>query len=159
MQCYEPCTPYLTLETLLQQNTLLICMVISRVRGFSTWTNVDQQCCVSVSVSSGVRAWAARYDTWLLIKLTPRSVVQSFLFSCFSSVTERQCRTDLRKKHASRSCPTGCTPSGESQHSGGCPGPACPPCHDPKCTSLPCGSLVQHASGSQPPVTKKEKKS
>jgi len=63
-----------------------------------------------------------------------------------------QCRADLRKKHVSRSCPTGCTPSAESQHSGGCPGPAYPPCHDPKCTSPPCGSLVQHASSSQPPV-------
>ncbi len=31
-------------------------------------------------------AWAARYNTWLLIKLTPKGVVFSFLFFSFLSL-------------------------------------------------------------------------
>jgi hypothetical protein len=34
------------------------------------------------------QAWAARYNTWLLIKLTPKGVVFSFLFLLPSSVID-----------------------------------------------------------------------
>ena len=44
-------------------------------------------------------AWAARYNTWLLIKLTPKGVVFSFLFCnehdfcvCFAQQAQRACR-------------------------------------------------------------------
>ena len=38
------------------------------------------------------RSWAARYNTWLLIKLTPKGVVLSFLFltgSCTQHAMEK----------------------------------------------------------------------
>ncbi len=35
---------------------------------------------IALQASSSMRPWAARYDTWLLIKLTPKGVVFSFLF-------------------------------------------------------------------------------
>ncbi len=40
--------------------------------------------CSCVQQASQVMTWAARYNTWLLIKLTPKGVVFSFLF--FSQV-------------------------------------------------------------------------
>ena len=35
---------------------------------------------IALQASSSMRPWAARYNTWLLIKLTPKGVVFSFLF-------------------------------------------------------------------------------
>ncbi len=44
------------------------------------------------------RVWAARYNTWLLIKLTPKGVVFSFLF--FSSDTKRDQTSSYSQQHA-----------------------------------------------------------
>ena len=35
-------------------------------------------------------AWAAQYNTWLLIKLTPKGIVFSFMFFFFSSLLEAE---------------------------------------------------------------------
>ncbi len=33
-----------------------------------------------IDVAFGMQSWAAQYDTWLLIKMTPTGVVSSVLF-------------------------------------------------------------------------------
>jgi hypothetical protein len=53
------------------------------------WSGTDADCAASEEKVGGLNhahanTWATRYHTWLLIKLTPKGIVFSFL--CFSFV-------------------------------------------------------------------------
>ncbi len=52
--------------------------------------------------------WAARYNTWLLMKLTPKGVVFSFLFLSTSVVLSQQLLEQLREL-CGNYCPHRCT--------------------------------------------------
>ncbi len=51
--------------------------------GGNTWLTI--WCCNTLlQHQSQFDTWAARYNTWILIKLTPKGVVFSFLFDAFA---------------------------------------------------------------------------
>jgi len=43
--------------------------------------------CPSFAACVACQCWAARYNTWLLVKLTPKAVVFSFLFSVLRGIS------------------------------------------------------------------------